>query len=181
MIKLALCGAHGTGKTTILNDLSEIFTTIPILQRSVRSFWEDCGVEDFEKLPSDIRAQFQKHQLLNQLRREDIEGQNGFLTDRSVVDYWGYTVLSSNMSDPDLGLYKELIRSRLLQYSHVVFVPVMFEVKNERLRANIETRKEVEQIMKSLIQETLQNNYLLIDSKDHKLRIKKIQNYINGK
>jgi deoxyadenosine/deoxycytidine kinase len=181
MLKIALCGAHGTGKTTILKDLASLYPNTPVLSRSVRTFWEDCGVEDFEKLPRDIRTAFQKHQILNQLKREDEEGADGFLTDRSVIDYWGYTLLSSDMSTPDIDMYKSLVQARLKNYTHLIFIPIMFDAQNERLRADVSTRGRASSIMESLIHETLQpHEFLTITKLPHSERLQEITSFIES-
>ena len=145
-MKIILTGAHGTGKSTLLEPLAQQYK-LPLLQRTVRNFWEDNGVNDFELLPSDIRAIFQKHLLLNQLDKENTLWEQGFITDRSVLDYLGYTVVSSSMAKIDLDLYKALIRERLLQYDYIIYLPVEFPAEAEYLRANPESQTGVAQVL----------------------------------
>lgn len=178
MIKLALCGAHGTGKTTILNDIAKLLPDTPPLKKTLRTYWADHGVDDFEKLPKEVRTVFQKDVLLNQLRREDDANETGFITDRSVVDYWGYTLLSSDMGELDLKIYKALIQARLREYTHVIFTPVMFDAQNEHLRANVDSRKEVGKYMGDFLKESLPSDrYLWINKHKHSERMKDIKAY----
>ncbi len=145
-MKIILTGAHGTGKSTLLEPLREYYQ-LNTLKRTVRNFWEDNGVVDFEKLPSDVRAIFQKHLLLNQLDKENDLWEGGFITDRSVLDYLGYTVVSSTMSDIDLELYKALIRERLLQYDYIIYCPVEFPAEAEYLRADPKSQIQVADVL----------------------------------
>jgi len=145
-MKIILTGAHGTGKSTLVQPLASAYN-LPVLQRTVRTFWEDNGVKDFELLPSDIRAIFQKHLLLNQLDKENTLWEQGFITDRSVLDYLGYAVVSSSMSKTDLDLYKALIRERLLQYDYIIYLPVEFPAEPEYLRANPQSQTEVAEVL----------------------------------
>lgn len=145
-MKIILTGAHGTGKSTLIEPLREYYQ-LQTLQRTVRNFWEDSGVVDFEKLPSDVRAIFQKHLLLNQLDKENTLWESGFITDRSVLDYLGYAVVSSTMSDIDLKLYKALIRERLLQYDYILYLPVEFPAEVEYLRAHPDSQNKVAEVL----------------------------------
>lgn len=145
-MKIILTGAHGTGKSTLVQPLANTYN-LTVLQRTVRTFWEDNGVKDFELLPSDIRAIFQKHLLLNQLDKENTLWEQGFITDRSVLDYLGYAVVSSSMSKTDLDLYKALIRERLLQYDYIIYLPVEFPAEPEYLRANPQSQTEVAEVL----------------------------------
>ncbi|MBC7472386.1 MAG: AAA family ATPase [candidate division SR1 bacterium] len=88
MYKIAFCGSHGTGKSTLLQAVASKFE-VPILDKTIRTYWQGIGVDDFDKLPANIRTQCQLNLLINQIKREDIEGKNGFITDRSVLDYIG--------------------------------------------------------------------------------------------
>jgi deoxyadenosine/deoxycytidine kinase len=145
-MKIILTGAHGTGKSTLVSPLATEYK-LPVFQRTVRNFWEDNGIMDFEKLPSDVRAIFQKHLLLNQLNKENALWESGFITDRSVLDYLAYAVVSSAMSKTDLDLYKALIRERLLQYDYIIYLPVEFPAEERELRADPKLQTQVAEVL----------------------------------
>jgi deoxyadenosine/deoxycytidine kinase len=145
-MKIILTGAHGTGKSTLVSPLATEYK-LPVFQRTVRNFWEDNGIMDFEKLPSDVRAIFQKHLLLNQLNKENALWDKGFITDRSVLDYLAYAVVSSSMSKTDLDLYKALIRERLLQYNYIIYLPVEFPAEERELRADPKLQTQVAEVL----------------------------------
>ena len=96
MYKIGLCGSHGTGKSTLAKLIADEFK-VPYISRTMRDMWEQFGIADFEKLPGDVRKTFQYYAVLNQIEREETEGKEGFITDRTVVDNLGYTVLSSEL------------------------------------------------------------------------------------
>lgn len=155
-LKIGICGAHGTGKTTLANNLQprlkeELDLEIPMLLRTTRDFWEASGVEDFEKLPRDVRTHFQNYILLNQIKRENEQGKVGFLTDRTPLDQLGYTILSSDMSGASLEIYEQLVLERLQKYSVVFYLPVEFEAEQEKLRADISTREQFASIVEGYI------------------------------
>ncbi len=160
MTKIGVCGAHGTGKTTLINALNEELK-LPIIKRTMRTLWEKFGIDDFEKIPADIRANFQKYALMNQIDREEEEGRNGFITDRTVLDNLAYTKLNADMSQSDFRIYERLVRERLKNYTHFVYLPIEFEVEDEPLRASVGTREAIAQIIEEyLLNWFTENDYL---------------------
>ena len=176
-MKIILTGAHGTGKTTLLNELVKLYS-IPALRRTVRSFWEDNGVSDFEKLPAEIRAEFQKYLLLNQISLEDQYQETGFITDRSVLDYLGYAIVSSSMQGSDLELYKALIQARLAQYDYIVYCPVEFKAEAEYLRAHPDSQKQVAAVLEQYLAEWLQPSQYCLVTGSVSDRLAQIQRFI---
>ena len=177
--RIALCGAHGTGKTTLLELLKSEYQLDP-LARTVRTFWEDHGIHDFEKLPKEVRNVFQKHLLLNQIDREDAQSESGFITDRSILDYMGYTVASSDMSGVELSMYEALVRERLKQYTHFIYVPVEFPAQAEHLRAHPETQQKVADVLESYLDRWLQPDQYCIARGSVDNRIESIKTFINS-
>jgi len=151
MLTIGMCGAHGTGKTTLLQELSP-YLTVSELSRTMRDMWEKFGIADFEKLPPDVRATFQRYAILRQIEREDAQ-QNGFITDRTVMDNLGYTKLSTDMTESELLMYEALVRERVKKYSHFIYVPIEFEAENEFLRADVSSRQEFAKIVESYLEE----------------------------
>lgn len=176
-MKIILTGAHGTGKSTLVQPLATEYK-LPVLQRTVRNFWEANGVNDFELLPSDIRAIFQKHLLLNQLEKENTLWEQGFITDRSVLDYLAYTVVSSSMSKTDLDLYKALIRERLLQYDYIIYLPVEFPAEPEYLRANPQSQIEVAEVLEEHLNLWLSPEQYCVARGSVDQRLETIRNFI---
>jgi|688.fasta_scaffold163367_4 deoxyadenosine/deoxycytidine kinase len=178
-MNIILTGAHGTGKSTLVEPLATEYK-LPVFQRTVRNFWEANGVVDFEKLPSDVRAIFQKHLLLNQLDKENALWDKGFITDRSVLDYLAYAVVSSSMSKTDLDLYKALIRERLLQYDYIIYLPVEFPAEAEYLRANPDSQKEVAQVFEEHLDLWLKPEQYCIARGSVEERLEQIKSFIKN-
>ena len=176
-MKIILTGAHSTGKSTLVQPLATEYK-LPVFQRTVRNFWEANGVNDFELLPSDVRAIFQKHLLLNQLEKENTLWEQGFITDRSVLDYLGYAVVSSSMSKTDLDLYKALIRERLLQYDYIIYLPVEFPAEPEYLRANPQSQAEVAEVLEEHLNLWLKPEQYCIARGSVEERLETIKNFI---
>jgi deoxyadenosine/deoxycytidine kinase len=176
-MKIALCGAHGTGKTTILNLMLSEYPDLTNISGVMRNFWKAHGIDDFEKLPADIRTSFQKHALLGQIKMEDQAGQS-FITDRSVMDYLGYCVLSSDMSKVDLELYEYLVAERLKHYTKFIYFPVEFEATQEALRADIKTRNKLATILEELIDRHITKDKVLRVSGSVDKRMSQIKDFV---
>lgn len=177
MYKIAFCGSHGTGKSTLLQAVANKFE-IPVLDKTIRTYWESIGLDDFEKLPANIRTQCQLNLLLNQIQREDTKGKSGFITDRSVLDYIGYTIVSSDMDGTLRMLYEELIKSRLQNYTHFIYIPVEFDAEKERLRADPASQKIVARAMESYLDKWLEKSTYLIVRGSVEDRLKQIYEFI---
>ena len=176
MGKIGLCGAHGSGKTTLLNILTQKHSLNPIA-RTMRDMLENFGVSDFEKLPTDVRNIFQKYALINQINRESTEGGENFITDRTVIDNLGYTLLSSDMSGIDLKMYQTLVLSHFQSYTHFIYVPVEFEAPQETLRADVNTSKTWDEIVQTWLKENVKSDKYLIISGSPESRISQIEAY----
>jgi len=178
MYKIGICGAHGTGKTTIGTLLSKELK-LPFITNTMRSMWVESGVVDFEKLPADVRAEFQKHAILRQIDRENSEGASGFITDRTVIDNLAYTKLSSNMDGVDLKLYTTLAIERVKNYSHFIYIPIMFEPEKDEMRANLDTRLELAKIFeKSVLKYIAKHRLLQLKSLSNTDRLKEIIDFL---
>jgi deoxyadenosine/deoxycytidine kinase len=179
MYKIALCGAHSTGKTTLGKPLSENLE-LNFLTNTMRSIWQEFGISEFEKLPADIRSTFQKIALNKQIELENSYENKGFITDRSVIDYLCYTQLSSNMSGADLQLYTNLIAERTKNYTHFIYFPIMFEGVYESLRANLDSRETFSNLALENIQKLVpQNKLLIIKNLDHNQRLEEVLKFVS--
>ncbi len=179
MNKIALCGAHSTGKTTLGKALFEQLN-LHFMTNTMRNIWQEFGIAEFEKLPADVRGTFQKYALNKQVELENFNETNGFITDRSVIDYLCYAQLSSNMSGADLDLYTNLVAERTKQYTHFVYFPIMFEGTHEVLRANLDTREKFDELARKNIEQFVPKDKLLtIKSLHHDERIEEVLRFIS--
>jgi deoxyadenosine/deoxycytidine kinase len=177
MYKIALCGSHGTGKSTLLQGISKDLD-IPVLDNTIRTFYKNIGIDDFDKLPANIRTQCQLNLLLNQIDREDSEGKNGFITDRSVLDYIGYMSVSSDMSGGVRGIYEQLIKARLQNYTHFIYIPVEFEATKEHLRADPRSQNVVAEAIEGYLQQWLNKDQYVVVRGAVEERLEQINKYI---
>lgn len=159
-MKIAICGAHGTGKTTLAKDLSSLLK-IPLLAGTLKQYWHNIGVYDFEKLPSDIRTVCQNYILQNFINTED--SNNEFVADRSVLDYLAYTELDTDMPENQMGVYRLLVQSRIKNYDLLIYCPIEFEVESEHLRADLGKREKIDNLIKGYLQKWRPANYLQVN------------------
>ncbi len=180
MYKIGICGAHGTGKTTLVNELNKELQ-LPIIKRTMRTLWEKFGIDDFEKIPADIRANFQKYALINQIDREENEGKHGFITDRTVLDNLAYTKLNADMSQSDFRIYERLVKERLKNYTHFIYLPIEFEVEQEHLRANIGSRRQIADIIENYLQAWFTKGDYLITTGSVESRVNQVKLFLKSK
>jgi len=175
--KIALTGAHGTGKTTLVDIISREMN-ITSIKNTVRTFWEKSGVEDFEKIPRNIRGEFQKLLILNQIKKEDDIFGNSYITDRSLIDYLAYTKVSSDIQESDWNILKALVKERVKSYTHIIYVPIEFEAQKERLRADIAIQQDIDKVIQELLPEICQGDKFVWISGSIKERVQMIKDFI---
>jgi hypothetical protein len=176
--KIGIFGAHGTGKTTLGKALCEVIR-VDFITNTMRNMWKEFGVNDFEKLPQDARSLFQKQAIVRQIELENTKNSTGFVTDRTVLDNLGYTLLSSDMTQSDLLLYQTLVKERLNSYTHLIYLPVVFDAPSEHLRADVSTRKSWAGIIEGLIEDYLPPKKLLkMQVISHEERIQEVLKFI---
>lgn len=122
-IRLAFCGASGTGKTTLATRLASLFD-IPLCPVGSRSVSEGMGF----KSPYDVdaagrRGEFQQLLVHAKAEWELAHQGTGFVTDRTHLDNLAYTITHA----PDLGRdsgFRGEIDAAMRGYTHIVFCPV---------------------------------------------------------
>ncbi len=118
--RIALCGASGTGKTTLATYASELLK-IPLNPVGSRSVSKAMGFDS----PYDVdkagrRAEFQRRLLTE--KRDWEADQLDFVTDRTTFDNLTYTVFH-DVSAVDAQLFEDA-KSGLARYTHVIYFPV---------------------------------------------------------
>ncbi|MFB6225260.1 MAG: AAA family ATPase [Candidatus Paceibacteria bacterium] len=149
---LVLCGSHGTGKSTLVDALSKMYEIAPV-QHVARSYWDEIGVYRFEYLPPSIRSITQKDLLLRQIAREDELMDQGFITERSVLDVLAYTYVSSDMRDSDWHLFEQLVKERVKYYTYVIYTPIEFQVNPQHNRASSALQQDIADIIERYLEQ----------------------------
>ncbi len=132
-LRVAVVGAHGTGKTTLAERLVEI-TGLPLITEAAREVIVQYG--DPLKLDTNGRKRFQRAVLDVQIYHELENYERGFISDRSVIDNLAYWVHQGLVDTP--AFYKAIDRAkqhlRRHPYDLIIYLPVEFDVVNDGVR-----------------------------------------------
>ena len=125
-IRLAFCGASGTGKTTLARWVEKEFG-LPFNPVGSRSVAKSMGFDNpydvdipTEDHPDGRRAEFQRRLVVDKRAWED--DHESFVVDRTTVDNLVYTIFHK-VSSIDVTLMN-LIVAGMGRYTHIVFCPV---------------------------------------------------------
>lgn len=140
--KLAIVGAAGVGKTTLLNELfenplvNETYTKIPEVVRSV------CAERGYES-PYDIPEE-EVHKFREDVLDKQIELENqaeSFIVDRSCMDAWLYFMRwswnSVDVEDSERFFQKAYAQTK--KYDALIYLPISFELEDDGFRWNNKT------------------------------------------
>lgn len=119
-LRIALIGSHGTGKTSVVEELVRI-TKLPIIEEIARNY--DMNTSNVDKY-----KHYQKQLLLEQIRTETslILSKGNFISDRSSIDNMAYFWLKckSNATKQEMVRYGQIAIHNSLRYSHLFYVPI---------------------------------------------------------
>lgn len=125
-VRLAFCGASGTGKTTLARWVEKQFG-IPFNPVGSRSVAKTMGFDNpydvdlpTEEYPNGRRAEFQRKLVADKRAWEDAH--ESFVVDRTTLDNLAYTMLH-DVYTVDQELMKSVIEG-FARYTHVVFCPL---------------------------------------------------------
>ncbi len=143
-MRIAVDGAHGTGKTTLLEALSTHIPSWNIIEEGARELARDFGVsstEDWESLYQD-EGRHRKFLLALVRRQEERERTQPFLSDGSIYRIFAYarTAAIDIPSGP-------LLRAR---YDLIAYCPLDFPIKKDGLRFT-HARESVDDELRKII------------------------------
>jgi predicted ATPase len=152
--KIAIIGAAGVGKTTLLNSLFED-TTISVKYRKieevVRKLCAERGYESPYTIDEDL-DQF-RHDVLSRQIEEENKVDN-FIIDRSTIDAWAYYMRWSwNTSTVEkTEEFYQAAYKQAQQYDKLIYIPIAFEIQDDGYRwANPVYQKQVDRLLRSII------------------------------
>ena len=141
MISIALCGAGGTGKGTIITELckNKDWSFLPLrspIEKIGRRIAPDAA--NYANMSQEEKQRMQYCIVSAQMALEDHARTLGdnFIAERSVVDYLPYMMKFCTMEE--YGDYSSMITKYLEQnpYDILVYVPIEFEPTSEDLASN---------------------------------------------
>lgn len=155
MTKFSISGAHGTGKTTLVNTISQQYQrlgVVPEVPRAICTEWNDP--EYFHR----DRNSFAKQTLLiaRQIAAEAVAGKDldTIVTDRCVADHWAYTQeqFPAECSEEAGALWKTLVYSWMSTYDLVFLACLDMPLENDGVReTDIEFRQTIDHRIRTLL------------------------------
>ena len=149
-IKVGIAGAHGTGKTTLLNRVKKEMPTLNIVTGVAR----DCPFN----INEDTTFKSQEWIFREQVKRELAVPINEItISDRTVYDqlaYIAYAYNKGNITDDELKLLEKYISYWGFTYSYIIYIPIEFEMEKDGVRSeDVEFRNEIDQLVQNMLEE----------------------------
>lgn len=137
MLKVAVTGAHGTGKTTLCNSLKRSLPDLGVCREVPRVIIEQVGDPDFFKRGHNtIDRQLLIFLYQLEEERKQARGHDILLCDRTPIDHLAYTLANhSRFSDsPEYIALKNLIADWLATFDLIFKVPIEFPLQDDGVR-----------------------------------------------
>lgn len=121
-MKLALCGAHGSGKTTLASKLAPRLSLFPLVHSVTTLSAIRMGYRRSSEVPSQRMGEFQWEALRQQIKLEDYY--HAYVTHRSPVDYLAYFMYQVPEAHKKAADYAKVCYERLKIYNALIVLPV---------------------------------------------------------
>lgn len=123
-MRIGICGAHGTGKTTLANALRGALR-LPLITEQARIAARDMGVTIQDVMQdAEIGKRFQGRLFRTQVRLED-NLRDGFVSDRTLADIYGYWRLYDLLRESRKEVFRWYVAEMLpKRYDILVYVPI---------------------------------------------------------
>lgn len=152
--KYGISGAHGTGKSTLINLITQSsFENVNITPEAPRIIINAVNDEKyFQRGNNSLSRQlliFPQHLIQEMTVKEEI-----IITDRTLIDHLAYTqaLHSENEEFNDFkSVLISIVDSHLRTFEKLFFIPIEFKVKSDGVREDdIKFQKEINDIMLEL-------------------------------
>lgn len=180
-IRLAFCGASGTGKSTLAMSLSERLH-LPICPVGSREVSKEMGfASPYDVDAAGQRIEFQ-HRLLRLKGAWELDSKaSGFITDRTHLDNVTYTTMHA--AEGLVGPFMESMMQLMELYTHIVFCPMsaVHKVGDDPQRiADDEYHERYETILTRLLHEYASPTPILwLTSGDRDMRVRQVLKFVS--
>lgn len=147
-LRIAIIGAQGTGKTTLLGGLAPRLPGLAVIPEQATEIINEWGLHP-RNLDVAGRVRFQEEILRRTVDRERAFRATGFIADRSVVDNVAYAQKLPNYGELLLRVVAHLADN---PYTHVFFVKKAFPLVGDGIRStDVEYQEEIERRVAGLL------------------------------
>jgi predicted ATPase len=166
---IGLTGAHGTGKSTLLNELNRAGYNVDRSQLS-RQAQKSLGWKHLDEVKSSLYNMWKfQFNILDALSERDNAITELTIVDRTPADLWAYTCLWCDHfginpdEDAQAILYRELCEQLSLRYQLFVVIPIMSDIPFEKQlnRASVNDQKFVEESIFAFMNEINNDQFKL--------------------
>lgn len=158
-MRVAFCGSHGTGKTTLALDVAKNHS-LDYIGGMVRAIKKDVGIKINKE--ADIKSQTLIWQtcLVEHLYRDN------FVSDRSLLDVMAYTLCLAAKESVEWEIIEtaEILTQLLVPklYDVLIYVPIAFELRADEYRdGDTKFQKEVDNKVRYLLDKPNISHYSL--------------------
>ncbi len=153
--RIAIVGAAGVGKTTLLNGLFDGSVSSYVkIDEVVRTLAAERGYNSPYDIPETEVHQFRRQVLDRQIVLENQAEK--FIIDRSTLDAWVYFMRWS-WNSVTVEFSEEFYQAaykQALNYDLLVYIPIMFPVEDDGFRwSNAVYQTQIDRLLKSVINE----------------------------
>lgn len=130
-MRIAIVGAQGTGKTTLLNQVEKMYgDSFLYIKEIVRSLHKEKSIKINKEADFDSQMMiFEKHAENAKL--------SDFISDRSAIDAFVYSYLNfkkGKFSESEFTEFESIFLSIIDSYDKIFFIPIEFELKSDGFR-----------------------------------------------
>ena len=130
-MKIAFCGAQGVGKSTLVNILLDSplysnYTRASNPQRILKTFAKDFNINELTTTLSQTS--------IAAVYSTEIISRDNYISDRSLIDVFAYTVASKNISKDDKYNIINTFSPIINQYDIVFYIPIEFNTEEDGIR-----------------------------------------------
>ena len=175
--RVIVTGASGVGKTTLVEMLAPLLS-LSVIPELARQICQELGYERIGNIPD--QEGFKWKVLEGQIDQENRLG--SFISDRSAVDSWVLWQrwnISQAMSY-DTERYYEAAFRQAQKYTHIIYVPPMFEPVDDGFRwTDKDYQKQIDRLIRMTIFEwKLTPLSYVIQSTDNQSRLQETLSWL---